>query len=82
MCISQFTLCHSLKGNKLDFHYAMNPGAAQEFYNNFLETLRQKYKPNMIKDGKFGEYMQVDLCNDGPVTISLDSEKQKKEIEL
>lgn len=78
LCVSQFTLCYSLKGNKLDFHHAMKADESEQFYGQFLEKLRTKYKPELIKDGKFGAYMQVDICNDGPVTIDITSEKDEK----
>uniref|UniRef100_A0A8C7HFV1 D-aminoacyl-tRNA deacylase n=1 Tax=Oncorhynchus kisutch TaxID=8019 RepID=A0A8C7HFV1_ONCKI len=71
LCVSQFTLQCILKGNKPDFHAAMPAELSQPFYNNILEHLRSTYKPEMIKDGQFGAYMQVHIQNDGPVTIEL-----------
>ncbi|XP_019399392.1 PREDICTED: D-tyrosyl-tRNA(Tyr) deacylase 1 [Crocodylus porosus] len=73
LCVSQFTLQCILKGNKPDYHMAMPSEQAEPFYNNFLEQLRKAYKPELIKDGKFGAYMQVHIQNDGPVTIELES---------
>ncbi|KAK4824123.1 hypothetical protein QYF61_010746, partial [Mycteria americana] len=73
LCVSQFTLQCILKGNKPDYHMAMPAEQAECFYNNFLEQLRKAYKPELIKDGKFGAYMQVHIQNDGPVTIELES---------
>ncbi|XP_047601819.1 D-aminoacyl-tRNA deacylase 1 isoform X3 [Lutra lutra] len=73
LCISQFTLQCVLKGNKPDFHLAMPTEQAESFYNSFLEQLRKTYRPELIKDGKFGAYMQVHIQNDGPVTIELES---------
>ncbi|KAK3557141.1 hypothetical protein QTP70_024733 [Hemibagrus guttatus] len=73
LCVSQFTLQCILKGNKPDFHSAMHADFAQPFYNNILEQLRIAYKPELIKDGQFGAYMQVHIQNDGPVTIYLES---------
>ncbi|KAJ7396608.1 D-tyrosyl-tRNA(Tyr) deacylase 1 [Pitangus sulphuratus] len=73
LCVSQFTLQCILKGNKPDYHMAMPTEQAECFYNNFLEQLRKAYKPELIKDGKFGAYMQVHIQNDGPVTIALES---------
>ncbi|XP_004404222.1 PREDICTED: D-tyrosyl-tRNA(Tyr) deacylase 1 [Odobenus rosmarus divergens] len=73
LCISQFTLQCVLKGNKPDFHLAMPTEQAESFYNSFLEQLRKTYSPELIKDGKFGAYMQVHIQNDGPVTIELES---------
>jgi len=72
--VSQFTLYASTsKGKKPDFHLAMKTNDANEFYNKFLEKLRAAYKPEKIKDGKFGAMMNVSLINEGPVTIILDT---------
>ncbi|EDL28475.1 histidyl tRNA synthetase 2, isoform CRA_b, partial [Mus musculus] len=73
LCVSQFTLQCVLKGNKPDFHLAMPTEQAESFYNSFLEQLRKSYRPELIRDGKFGAYMQVHIQNDGPVTIELES---------
>ncbi|XP_030638559.1 D-aminoacyl-tRNA deacylase 1 [Chanos chanos] len=73
LCVSQFTLQCILKGNKPDFHTAMPAEMAQPFYNSILEQMRNTYKPELIKDGQFGAYMQVHIQNDGPVTIELES---------
>lgn len=72
LCISQFTLQCILKGNKPDFHMAMPSEQAEPFYNDIVEQLRRAYKPELVKDGKFGAYMQVHIQNDGPVTIELE----------
>ncbi|KAJ1655578.1 D-tyrosyl-tRNA(Tyr) deacylase [Dispira simplex] len=45
------------------------------FYELFLEKLRSAYKPDKIQDGRFGAMMSVNIQNDGPVTILLDSHK-------
>ncbi|XP_046751308.1 D-aminoacyl-tRNA deacylase 1 [Diprion similis] len=73
LCVSQFTLYHQMKGNKLDFHRAMPAADSEPFYNNFLLELGKKYKPELIKDGKFGAMMQVLIENDGPVTLEIES---------
>jgi D-aminoacyl-tRNA deacylase len=73
LCISQFTLHAVLKGNKLDFHHSMAADQSQQFYEQFIEKLRKAYRPDLIKDGQFGAYMNVSINNDGPVTITLDS---------
>lgn len=78
LCVSQFTLHSHLKGNKLDFHNAMEASRSQEFYNGFLDKLRQQYHPDMIKDGRFGAMMKVNIENDGPVTIILESPNEVK----
>ncbi|KRY57029.1 Dolichyl-diphosphooligosaccharide--protein glycosyltransferase subunit 2 [Trichinella britovi] len=71
-----FTLNASLKGNKLDFHLSMNPSEAAQFYSTFVDKLRQNYKKDLVKDGKFGAHMQLSIENDGPVTIILDSKQR------
>ncbi|TEB25998.1 D-tyrosyl-tRNA deacylase [Coprinellus micaceus] len=76
LCVSQFTLmANTRKGNKPDFHGAMPPTQANEMYTKFLQKLGQSYKADRIKDGKFGAMMSVSLCNEGPVTFTLDSRK-------
>ncbi|CAH2253154.1 D-aminoacyl-tRNA deacylase 1 [Pelobates cultripes] len=72
LCVSQFTLQCILKGNKPDYHMAMPSEQAEPFYNDFLQHMKRAYKPELIKDGKFGAYMQVNIQNDGPVTIELE----------
>ena len=72
LSISQFTLCASLKkGTKPDFHRAMKTESAQTMYNEFLALLRDKH--DHVHDGEFGALMEVNIQNDGPVTIILDS---------
>ncbi|OWF40658.1 D-tyrosyl-tRNA(Tyr) deacylase 1-like [Mizuhopecten yessoensis] len=86
LCVSQFTLCTILKGNRPDFHAAMAPEQSQEFYAEFVKQMGETYDPSKIKDGVFGAYMQVHIQNDGPVTIPLETpislqeegKKQKK----
>ncbi|XP_057699733.1 D-aminoacyl-tRNA deacylase 1 isoform X2 [Corythoichthys intestinalis] len=73
LCVSQFTLQCILKGNKPDFHSAMPAELSQPFYASILENMRSAYKPELVKDGKFGASMQVHVQNDGPVTIELTS---------
>ncbi|BGP12254.1 hypothetical protein JCM10213_000053 [Rhodosporidiobolus nylandii] len=74
LCVSQFTLQANLrKGAKPDFHGAMGSETSKVFYEAFLADLRQKYQADKIFDGKFGAMMDVQLVNDGPVTLILDS---------
>ena len=77
MVVSQFTLYGILKGNKPDFHGALNNKEAIILYQAFIEELKKNYKSDKIQMGRFGEYMHVDYINDGPVTIIIDSEKDK-----
>ncbi|VDK85624.1 unnamed protein product [Litomosoides sigmodontis] len=68
-----FTLYSLLKGNKLDFHRSMAPTESQQFYQTFITELKKAYVPERIKNGRFGAMMNVQIENDGPVTVILDS---------
>ncbi|XP_017494832.1 PREDICTED: D-tyrosyl-tRNA(Tyr) deacylase-like [Rhagoletis zephyria] len=73
LCISQFTLFATLKGNKPDFHLAMEPVASKALYQGLLKKLRSQYSPDRIHDGQFGAYMKIKIENDGPVTVNIES---------
>ncbi|XP_060604497.1 D-aminoacyl-tRNA deacylase-like [Ruditapes philippinarum] len=73
LCVSQFTLCLQMKGNKPDFHNAMAPEQSEQFYNDFLQMMGKNYSKDKIKDGIFGAMMVVHIDNDGPVTIPLET---------
>lgn len=75
LVVSQFTLYGVLKGNKPDFHVAMPPQQAKPFYDAFVARLGAAYRPEKVKDGIFGAMMKVNIVNDGPVTMQLDSRK-------
>ena len=75
LCVSQFTLYAVLKGNKPDFHQSMRAELSRDFFNNFMTKLRKTYQEDLVKEGSFGSYMAVNIVNDGPVTITLDSPK-------
>ncbi|EPQ30752.1 uncharacterized protein PFL1_01653 [Pseudozyma flocculosa PF-1] len=78
LCVSQFTLfARTVKGTKPDFHRAMGGQQAKTIYDAFLQKLADSYSPDRIKDGAFGEMMDVSLTNDGPVTILLDTAEKK-----
>lgn len=49
LCVSQFTLYGVLKGNKPDFHQSMNASISKPFFDNFLQKLKDNYKPELIK---------------------------------
>lgn len=78
LLVSQFTLYGVLKGNKPDFHVAMPPQKAKPFYESLVDKFRKAYRPDAIKDGVFGAMMKVNLVNDGPVTMQLDSSQSSK----
>nr|CDI56440.1 related to DTD1-D-Tyr-tRNA(Tyr) deacylase activity [Melanopsichium pennsylvanicum 4] len=65
LCVSQFTLfARTVKGTKPDFHRAMGGNDARVIYEAFLKKLGDGYSPEKIKDGAFGEMMDVSLTND------------------
>lgn len=72
MVISQFTLYGNLKGGfRPDFTRAEKGEKAISLYNKFVENLKKEGFD--VKEGVFGAYMDVELINDGPVTIIIDS---------
>eukprot|EP00826_Nyctotherus_ovalis_P037331 TRINITY_DN3398_c0_g1_i10.p2 TRINITY_DN3398_c0_g1~~TRINITY_DN3398_c0_g1_i10.p2 ORF type:complete len:172 (+),score=34.53 TRINITY_DN3398_c0_g1_i10:890-1405(+) len=73
MVVSQFTLYGYLKGNKPDFHKALEHEQAKDLYIKFVEVLQAKYAKDKVQTGAFGEYMNVELENDGPVTLIIES---------
>ena len=78
LCVSQFTLYGTLsKKNQPDYKLAMKSVQAEEMYSSFLEMLKSGYEVDKIKDGKFGEMMDVELINDGPVTLVIDSREER-----
>ena len=78
LIVSQFTLYHKMKGNKPDFHNARDHEEAKQMYLEFIDLLKEGYDASKVQMGAFGQYMNVELQNDGPVTIALDSIKDPK----
>ncbi len=77
LIISQFTLHASTKkGNRPSYIKAARPEQAIPLYEYFLEEL-EKNSQLKVRSGEFGADMQVQLINDGPVTISIDSKKRE-----
>ena len=81
LCVSQFTLYHVMKGNKPDFHLAMGGEQSKQFYEDFLAEMNKAYNTEKVKNGVFGAMMEVELINDGPVTLQLEALNQKKQTE-
>ena len=74
LLISQFTLyANCKKGNRPSFVEAGAPDKANALYEYIIERCRQKVP--VVEKGAFGEHMKVELLNDGPFTIVLDSDK-------
>ena len=72
LIVSQFTLYGDVrKGTRPSFSDAMPPAEAERFYNKFMTKFR-KATSLTVAEGKFAAMMDVELVNDGPVTIILD----------
>ena len=74
LLVSQFTLyANCKKGNRPSFVDAGSPDHANALYEYIIEKCRERVP--VVQTGSFGEEMAVELLNDGPFTIILDSEK-------
>ena len=76
LVVSQFTLhAATKKGNRPSYIKASKPDLAVEQYEEFLSVLEKTYQP--VQKGIFGADMKVELLNDGPVTIFIDSKNKE-----
>ena len=74
LLVSQFTLyANCKKGNRPSFVEAGSPDHANALYEYIIEKCRERVP--VVETGSFGAEMEVELLNDGPFTILLDSEK-------
>ena len=78
LCVSQFTLYGDCgKGNSPSFIRAARPEQGEALFNEYVQALKQL--GFFSNTGKFGADMKVELLNDGPVTLILDSTGRTKE---
>ena len=78
LLVSQFTLHASTKkGNRPSFVKSAPADYAVNHYNKCIEYAKTMMPKNKIKTGIFGAMMDVDLCNKGPVTITIDSKNKE-----
>jgi D-aminoacyl-tRNA deacylase len=72
LAVSQFTLYGDVRrGRRPSFDHAARPDAARGVYEDFVRELRAAHTP--VATGEFQAMMQVELVNDGPVTVLVDS---------
>ena len=77
LVVSQFTLHASTKkGNRPSYIRASKPGIAVPLYEKMIGQLSADLGQN-VKTGIFGADMKVELCNDGPVTIVIDTKNKE-----
>ncbi|MEN2402373.1 D-aminoacyl-tRNA deacylase [Flavobacterium sp. MC2016-06] len=75
--VSQFTLHASTKkGNRPSYIKASKPEFAIPMYENFVKSLEKEFQKK-VQTGIFGVDMKVNLLNDGPVTILIDSKNRE-----
>jgi len=71
LVVSQFTLYgDASKGRRPSFVDAAPPAQAEALYDRFVAMLRERQLP--VETGRFGAMMEVEIVNDGPVTLMLE----------
>lgn len=78
LVVSQFTLHAKVKkGTRPSYAKAAGPEIAKKYYEEFIEDARQLLGDNRVAKGEFGAHMEVELINDGPVTIWIDTKNKE-----
>lgn len=73
LLVSQFTLCADVsKGSRPSFGKAMEPSLAEPLFDGLVRSISQHVP---VSTGRFGAHMSVELTNDGPVTLWLDTRR-------
>ncbi|MDD5482692.1 MAG: D-aminoacyl-tRNA deacylase [Kiritimatiellae bacterium] len=81
LVVSQFTLhADTRKGNRPSFMMAAPPGEAERLYECYLAALRRILGDDKVASGVFQAKMTVEIFNDGPVTIELNSAGERENL--
>ena len=76
LVIPQFTLyADTRKGNRPSFIRAGDPEIAKALYEDYVAVLRRGLAETRVQTGQFGADMEVEIINDGPVTIELTTDR-------
>jgi D-tyrosyl-tRNA(Tyr) deacylase len=76
LVVSQFTLyADTRKGNRPSFSKAAKPEIAETLYESYVSELRSKLGESRVATGEFGAMMNVELINEGPVTIEISTDQ-------